>query len=122
MERREGVRRRNTGDQQNLQRQVSLSPQSEEPYEAENPLGLSWRFARYILIFGVAIFIYQSVVVLETQKHAQAINKRYDAALSATLGLIAAVYLTKIWSRKHISSTAMLFFMLGNAYMFLFAN
>ena len=122
MERREGVRRSYTSDQQNYQRQASPSPEFEEPYEEENTLGFNWRFARYLLILEVAVFICQTVAAWETRKHAHAISNRYHAAVHATLGLIAALYLTKIWSRKHVSSTAMLFFMLGNTYMHLFAS
>lgn len=120
MDRSERVRRIQPSDQQNYRRKVSHSP--EEPLEEENLLGFNWRFARYLLILEVALFIYQSITTWETQKRASAIRSRYDAAFSITLGLIATLYLTKIWSRKHVSSTAILFFMLGNAYMFLFAR
>jgi hypothetical protein len=119
MESRERVRRSNTSDQQNYRRQVSPSSQLEEPYEEENPLGINWRFSRWILLIEVAVFIYQTIARLELLKDAEEIYLRYDAASCATWGLISAVYLTKIWRRKHVSSTAMLLFLLGNVYMFL---
>jgi len=78
--------------------------------------------SRWILICEVVVFLYQAFTRTELLKHSKEESERYDAAISATLGLIACVYLTKIWGRKHVSTTAMLFFMLGNAYAFLFSH
>jgi len=122
MEARQRGKRSSSRHQQNSPRPVSTSPHSAEPSEEENPLGISWRMSRWILICEVVVFLYQAFTRMELLKHSKEESKRCEAAISATLGLIACVYLTKIWGRKHVSTTAMLFFMLGNAYAFLFSH
>lgn len=112
-------RRQSSRNQQNSPRPVPISPRSEEPLEKANPLGISWRMSRWILICEVVVFLYLSFARLELLKNSKEESARFEAAISATLGLIACVYLTKIWSRKHVSTTAMLFFMLGNVYALL---
>ena len=120
MESRERVRRSNTNsNQQDPRRQVSSSPHREELYEKENPLGISWHLSRLILIIEVVLFIYQTFAILQKNKDYRDGDKRAEAAGLVALGLVAGVYLTKIWSRKHVSPTAMLVFMLGNAFAFL---
>lgn len=111
MERREQVRRSSTSDQQNYHRQASSHSPIEDAYEELSPPNRNGLCVRWFLIFEVVLYIYFSFARLETLKYSQDLTMRYSAAGSATFGLTAAVYLTKIWSRKHVSSASWKWFL-----------